>query len=176
MVTGIIAAQMRMRELQQLLGLAPMLRRDLAGFTTTLHEVTRSGFAGWRVGTRPGFDLRAATIAIAHDYLGVPYVYGGTDPATGLDCSGFVQLVFRRVGIDLPRTTYDQVQMGQPVHSLAEARPGDLVFSVGDGNRVHGHVGIYLGGRRWIAAPYTGEVVKIEDVPTDITAIRRLLP
>ncbi len=114
---------------------------------------------------------------IAKEWIGTPYVYGGNDPEKGLDCSGLVQQAFRRVGIELPRVTYDQVKQGTEVASIAEARPGDLIFKVGDrGQRVNGHVGIYLGDGKWIEAPYTGANVRITDVPTETTAIRRVIP
>lgn len=116
-------------------------------------------------------------IDIAKEWIGTPYVYGGNDPEKGLDCSGLVQQAFRRVGIELPRVTYDQVKEGTEVASIAEARPGDLIFKVGDrGQRVNGHVGIYLGEGKWIEAPYTGANVRITDAPTEITAIRRVIP
>ena len=57
----------------------------------------------------------------------MPYLWGGTDPAKGLDCSGFVQRSFRDIGVELPRVSADQARAGRPVASLAEARPGDLV-------------------------------------------------
>ena len=61
-------------------------------------------------------------------YLGVPYVWGGTDPKNGLDCSGLVQLVYKNLGFDLPRVSYQQAD-GRPrrSRSLAEAQPGDLI-------------------------------------------------
>jgi len=116
-------------------------------------------------------------IDIAKEWIGTPYVYGGNDPEKGIDCSGLVQQAFRRVGIELPRVTYDQVKQGTEVASIEEARPGDLIFKVGDrGQRVNGHVGIYLGDGKWIEAPYTGEKVRITDAPKEITAIRRVIP
>lgn len=116
-------------------------------------------------------------IDIAKQWIGTPYVYGGNDPEKGLDCSGLVQQAFKRVGIDLPRVTYDQVKQGSEVASIAEAQPGDLIFKVGDrGQRVNGHVGIYLGEGKWLEAPYTGEKVRITDVPKELTAIRRVIP
>ena len=68
-------------------------------------------------------------VADARKYLGIPYVWGGTDPAKGLDCSGLVQRVYADLGIDLPRVSQDQARVGQAVPSLAQARPGDLSAS-----------------------------------------------
>jgi peptidoglycan DL-endopeptidase CwlO len=117
-----------------------------------------------------------AVVAEAQKYLGVPYLWGGTDPTKGLDCSGFTQLVFGNLGIDLPRTSSQQATSGRAVASLAEARPGDLVFFDNSSSRAGvDHVGIYLGNGRMIAAPQAGESVKVQDVGTP-TVIRRVLP
>ena len=112
-----------------------------------------------------------AVIAGARRQLGVPYVWGGTTPA-GFDCSGFLQYVFRDVGVELPRVSRDQARAGRPVASLAEARPGDLVAF---GSPVD-HIGLYLGDGKMIAAPRRGDVVKVQDVYKTPTAIRRVLP
>ncbi len=128
------------------------------------------------VATGTGAPRGADVIAAAEQYLGVPYVYGGTDPTKGLDCSGFVQRAYQDVGVELPRVTYDQVKVGTPV-AREDLAPGDLVFSVGDkGMRVNGHVGIYVGNDKYLVAPKTGDVVKVADLPDRITAIRRVLP
>lgn len=181
-VDSVMAVQTRVAQIQSLVaaleGRTPVAGTsdtgDDASFATALADARFSLGGTTTVGSSPD---ATRVIDIAEKYLGVPYVYGGTDPNVGLDCSGFVQLVFRQVGIELPRVTYDQVHSGTPVASLADARPGDLVFSVGDrGQRVNGHVGIYLGDGKWIVAPKTGDVVKIDDVPSNVTAIRRVLP
>ena len=117
-----------------------------------------------------------AAVAEAEKYLGVPYLWGGTDPTKGLDCSGFTQLVFRNLGIELPRTSSQQATSGRPVASLAEARPGDLVFFDNSSGRAGiDHVGLYIGNGKMIAAPQAGEVVKVQDVGNP-TVIRRVLP
>ena len=95
----------------------------------------------------------SSIVAIAMQYQGVPYVSGGTDPS-GWDCSGFVQYVYARAGISLPRTSYAQGAAGTLV-SAAEAQPGDIVY--------YGyHVGIYAGGGMMIDAgtPATGTVYR----------------
>ena len=58
----------------------------------------------------------------------MPYLWGGTDPNKGLDCSGFTQLVYKSQGIDLPRVSSQQATAGRAVGSLADAAPGDLLF------------------------------------------------
>ncbi|MCW2726123.1 MAG: Lytic transglycosylase, catalytic [Frankiales bacterium] len=113
-----------------------------------------------------------AVVADAKRYLGVPYVWGGTDPASGLDCSGLVQRVFKDLGIDVPRVADDQARAGQPVASLADARPGDLVAF---GSPVD-HIGIYAGNNTMVVAPKTGDVVKVQTIYRTPTAIRRIVP
>jgi hypothetical protein len=117
-----------------------------------------------------------AVVAEAQKYLGVPYLWGGTDPAKGLDCSGFTQLIYGNLGVDLPRTSSQQATSGRPVASLSEARPGDLVFFDHSSSRAGiDHVGVYVGNGKMIAAPQAGDIVKVQDVGSP-TVIRRILP
>ena len=119
-------------------------------------------------------DASHPVIDAARAYLGVPYKWGGTDPASGLDCSGFVQIAFADIGVSLPRVSADQARAGEPVASLAEARPGDLVYWSGGGRRPN-HIGIYLGDGKMLHAPRSGDVVKVDDVRTTApTTIRRV--
>lgn len=111
-------------------------------------------------------------VADARRYLGVPYVWGGTDPAKGLDCSGLVQRVYKDLGIDLPRVSQDQARAGTAVPSLAQARPGDLVAFGSPAD----HIGIYIGNNKMIDAPRTGDVVKVQDIYRTPSSIRRILP
>jgi cell wall-associated NlpC family hydrolase len=109
-----------------------------------------------RTTRQSAFGLRA--VVFARHLLGVPYEWGGTSPRTGFDCSGFVQFVYRHLGIDLPRTTYSQFDTGRRV-SRAGLEPGDLVFFDGVG-----HVGLYVGGGRFIHAPHSGTTVQISSL------------
>ena len=88
-------------------------------------------------------------ISSAMDYMGVPYVFGGTSPY-GFDCSGYVQYVFANAGVSLPRTADVQYEEGTPI-STAELVPGDLVFFT---TYTYGasHVGIYVGDGNFIHA------------------------
>jgi cell wall-associated NlpC family hydrolase len=118
----------------------------------------------------------SAVVAEAQKYIGVPYLWGGTDPSKGLDCSGFAQLVYGNLGVDLPRTSSQQATAGRAVASIDDARPGDLVFFDYSSSRAGiDHVGIYVGNGKMIAAPQPGESVKVQDVGTP-TVIRRVLP
>ena len=97
----------------------------------------------------------AQVVAIAMQYLGIPYVWGGASPSQGFDCSGLTTYVFAQVGISLPHHAATQYTLGVPV-SKDELQPGDLVFFRG-----LGHMGMYIGGGNFIHAPHTGDVVKI---------------
>ncbi len=113
-----------------------------------------------------------AVVEEAKKYLGVPYLWGGTDPARGLDCSGLVQLVYKRLGVDLPRVSYQQATAGRPVANLQQARPGDILAF----DSPVDHVAIYVGNGKMIEAPRTGLDVRVIDVYETPTAIRRVLP
>jgi cell wall-associated NlpC family hydrolase len=100
----------------------------------------------------------------AMDYLGTPYAWGGESP-TGFDCSGLAQYLYAKVGVNIPRTTYDQFKGGLSVPK-SQLQAGDLVFFKGSDSRdgLPGHVGIYIGGGKMIQAPHTGDVVKVSSV------------
>lgn len=124
-----------------------------------------------------GGSMGDQVIAAARKYLGVPYLWGGTDPAKGLDCSGFIQRSFRDIGIELPRVSKDQAKAGRPVASLAEARPGDLVaFDWSRERPGIDHIGIYMGDNKMIVAPRAGEDVQIQEITRPPAIIRRVLP
>lgn len=90
-----------------------------------------------------------AIIATAKQYIGVPYVWGGSTPS-GFDCSGYIQYVFGKHGISLPRTSAQQYTVGTWV-SKSDLRPGDLVFYNTSGSGVS-HLGIYIGNGQFIHA------------------------
>lgn len=109
-------------------------------------------------------------------YLGVPYRYGGTSPVGGLDCSAFVQQVFARRGIRLPRTAAEQARVGFSV-SPADLRPGDRLYFAVRGKRVD-HCGIYIGNGLFIHASGRHDAVVISHLSEplyarSLVAIRR---
>jgi cell wall-associated NlpC family hydrolase len=123
-------------------------------------------------GTGTGAGVTGSqVVADATQYLGAPYKWGGTNPSTGLDCSGFTQRAYADLGVQLPRTAAAQAKVGTPVASLASAQPGDLVAF---GQPVD-HIGIYVGNGKMIEAPHTGDVVKVATITAPITAIRRIV-
>ena len=112
----------------------------------------------------PPNPIAAGAIAAAKTRLGDPYVWGATGPST-FDCSGLTQWSYAHVGIQLPRVAADQYNAGPHV-SLADLEPGDLLFWANDLSNpasIH-HVAMYIGGGMMIAAPHTGDVVKVQPV------------
>lgn len=101
----------------------------------------------------PTFGVRV--VRYAKHFLGVPYVYGGSTPRSGFDCSGFVRFVYSHFDVSLPHSSFADMLRGRHV-SRWHLRPGDLVFFYDAG-----HVGIYVGHQRFIDAPHTGSVVRI---------------
>lgn len=103
--------------------------------------------------------VREKVVAVARSKLGVRYRYGASGPDR-FDCSGFVHYVFSQVGLDLPRRSREQFQLGARV-KVEDLRPGDLVgFKIRSWRRVT-HVGIYLGDGRFIHANRRGGSVRI---------------
>jgi cell wall-associated NlpC family hydrolase len=102
--------------------------------------------------------LGEKVVEYAKHFLGVRYVYGGSSPRSGFDCSGLVSYVYAHFGVRLPRTSYAQFNDGARVRR-GGLKPGDLVFFDG-----LGHVGIYVGHNKFIHAPHTGSRVKIEQL------------
>lgn len=97
----------------------------------------------------PGFV--ASVLAVAKEYIGTPYRYGGTTPR-GFDCSGYVRFVFNTFGLELSRSSVSQANQGEEVE-LDRIQPGDLLFFKTRGKKSRiSHVGIYLGGRQFIHA------------------------
>lgn len=101
-----------------------------------------------------------SVVEFAKQYLGYKYVAGGASPSTGFDCSGFTSYVYKNFGVSLNRTSKDQVKNGVAV-SRSELEPGDLVLFKGKTGSAIGHVGIYIGGGKFIHAstPSTGVII-----------------
>jgi uncharacterized protein YycO len=167
----------------QLAMLAPKTSTGSMSFATTLSNATSATSASTATSvTAPATGgattgvTGEAVVAEARKLLGVPYVWGGTSP-TGVDCSGLVQLVYKNLGIDLPRVSYQQAEAGEPVASMAEARPGDLIaWDNSSRNNGVDHIAIYIGNGQMIEAPRTGLDVRIIDVPSTPDVIRRVIP
>jgi cell wall-associated NlpC family hydrolase len=127
--------------------------RKVAAQPVAKLEPRRRHFSFLPSTTRLAFGQRV--VSYSRHFLGVPYRWGGTTPRTGFDCSGLVRFVYSHFGIALPHSTWGDLARGHSV-GRRSLRPGDLVFFYGAS-----HVGIYVGGNRFIDAPHTGTVVRV---------------
>jgi len=116
-----------------------------------------SSSSGGSSSSAPPPATHSSVVSIALQYLGVPYVWGGASPS-GFDCSGLTMYAYAKVGVYLPHNAAMQYGMGTPV-ARSQLAPGDLVFFNG-----LSHVGMYIGGGRFVHAPHTGDVVKISSL------------
>ena len=118
-------------------------------------------------------DVRVSLVQYAKQFVGNPYVWGGTSLTNGADCSGFTLSIFKKYGVSLPHHAASQAQLGTKI-SLSEAQPGDLVFYAKNG--YVNHVAIYIGSGQVIHAssPKTG--IKISSVNyRTVSSVRRFL-
>lgn len=146
-------------------------QRDTVEAQPMIDEIRNS--VGDYVPSRGSASLSGnAVVAYASNFMGTPYVWGGTSPQPGFDCSGFVQYVYAHFGVSLSRTTYTQVNEGYAV-SRGDLQPGDLVF-FGPASSPY-HVGIYVGGGKYIHAPETGDVIKISTLGSSFSTARRIM-
>ena len=132
----------------------------------------------------PASASAARVLATADRYVGTRYRYGGESPGEGFDCSGFVQFVYGRHGVELPRVSYQQAGAGRAAPSDVTAlQPGDLMFFAAGGGRVD-HVAIYAGDGRVIHATSGAGTVRYDDLDSDrgewllsrFVTSRRVLP
>jgi cell wall-associated NlpC family hydrolase len=148
-------------------GTQPVLRANVAGIPISARLGSRGGIdlrvdddrtyptSSRRASRRTASATASSVLATADDYVGTRYVWGGVTPR-GFDCSGFVQYVFREHGIELPRTSRQQAQVGQYVPtSLGSLEVGDLMFFATDGKRID-HIAIYAGGDQIIHSSSSG--------------------
>lgn len=144
---------------ERLQGMAPTIRRRrFCGSLVALALVT-SGCAT----RQPPLHRKAASEVTlqALSQVGQPYRWGGSRPGEGFDCSGLVQYVYREaLGIELPRTSRAMSTRGEAVDRDSLA-PGDLVFFQTTRQR-NSHVGIYIGDGRFVHAPSSGSLVRVE--------------
>ncbi|MFQ5935164.1 MAG: C40 family peptidase [Acidiferrobacterales bacterium] len=111
--------------------------------------------------TARDLPVNAAAVQHALRMVGAPYRYGGNTPR-GFDCSGLVQYSYARAGVVIPRTTREQRKRARSV-AAKKMRPGDLVFFTLEGKRAS-HVGLYIGGQRFVHAPATGKTVHVSQL------------
>lgn len=112
---------------------------------------------------KPLASTMAEVVVKALSLVGVPYRFGGSSPATGLDCSGLVRYVYANtLGLDLPRRANEISKLGTPIE-LSELKPGDLLF-YNTLRSAYSHVAIYIGDGRFVHAPSRGKKVQVEDM------------
>ena len=111
----------------------------------------------------------SSVVNYATQFVGNPYVWGGTSLTNGADCSGFVQSEYANFGVSLPRTSYEQQNAGTEV-SYADAQPGDLIC-------YGGHVAIYMGNGQIVHASNSQDGIKVSNDATyrTIVSVRRLV-
>jgi cell wall-associated NlpC family hydrolase len=135
---------------------------DLTGF---LQEKGLAAKLGDQVSaaSRAVGDKASELVVAAMGFLGVPYKRGGNHFEQGLDCSGFVRVIYEQtVGLVLPRRSAEQAAATQPIDK-ADLQPGDLVF-FNTLKSAFSHVGIYVGDNKFIHAPRSGAVIRVEDM------------
>jgi cell wall-associated NlpC family hydrolase len=120
-----------------------------------------SGCASTPVADAPGGARHQEASDVAASMVGKPYRYGGNTPQ-GFDCSGLVHFSFKRAGMDVPRSTETQRDRSRKVPAARLAR-GDLLFFNQEG-KYSSHVGIYLGGNRFVHAPSSGKRVRVDSL------------
>ena len=139
---------------------------DYVTCATTLADAMTMSEARYGQGVS---DVRVDLVNYATQFVGNPYVWGGTSLTNGADCSGFVQSVYANFGVSLPRTSYEQQNAGYEV-SYADAQPGDLIC-------YGGHVAIYMGNGQIVHASNARDGIKVSDNAAyrTITSVRRLV-
>src|SRR6188508_321634 len=150
---------------------------ELAGLMTGLDPIKKDAVAQKKGIVDPGGSLNpvdlppgdlGALLSAAQSQLGKPYVFGSGPDTKSFDCSDLIQWAYGQIGIHLPRVTYDQIKVGRSVKGKP-LRPGDLIFPHA------GHVVMYVGNGKVIAAPHTGTVVQYQDVPSNYLEARRVI-
>ncbi len=118
--------------------------------TTSLSSRTRAGVADYSL-----------------NFTGTPYKWGGNDPNKGIDCSAFVKYLYGQIGVSLPRTAAEQVNVGQPIARLEDLQPGDRLYFWSSSRNKIGHTGIYLGNGYFCHATSSKGKVTTDYLGTD---------
>lgn len=105
--------------------------------------------------SRSGASARAAVAQYSLNFKGTPYVWGGNDLKNGVDCSGFVKQLYGQIGLNLPRTAAQQVNVGKPIRRLEDLQPGDRLYFWDYNRNMVGHTGIYYGGGYFVHSSRT---------------------
>ena len=156
------AAQERTQRAASAQAALPWAVLGLSGTRMPGVSSTPEPFAGAGIGLASGGPAGVHAVALAEQFLGTPYVWGGAAPG-GFDCSGLVMYVYAQLGLSLPHFTGYQWNVGRRLGPNDPLEPGDIVFfhmhSYGPG-----HEGMYIGNGQFIHAPHSGDVVKISSL------------
>lgn len=117
--------------------------------------------------------LRNEIVATARKYIGIPYKWGGESPRTGFDCSGLTMVVYRLNGLQLPRSSRAQWRAGKPI-AHSQLQKGDLVFFATSGGQRVSHVGIYVGGNKFLHAPGKNRKIRMSSLSSEYYKSRYL--
>ena len=171
-------------------GSAPAVASDFASTLATMTAPTNQSIPG-QFAQIPGAgylsadgDLGRRMASYAVQFVGTPYVAGGNTPDSGWDCAAFTEWVAKQHGINIPPVSWEQIKVGEPVASLGEARPGDLIFFHEPSGHSRdpsplkvNHVGLYLGEGRMVEAANPSADTRISQVDVSkVVGIRRLAP
>lgn len=138
-----------------------------AGVISEFYIVRPEQYALAQLDARGEAYLREEIVRTARSYLGIPYLWGGASPETGFDCSGLTMAVYQLNGLEIPRSSGEQFQIGDAVERASLAK-GDLLFFSGDGDGGKvSHVGIYAGGDLFIHAPGKGKRIRTDSLSKD---------
>lgn len=146
-----------------------------AGYTVNYTNQPTPGASGDNKGSQ------AVSIAMQSVQNNTPYQWGGNNLITGVDCSGLVQQVYGQLGIQLPRSTYEQAKAGKVVNDMSSLLPGDLIFYNTGANDPNGigqfsHVAIYIGNGQVIDAPGRGKTVRVTSLNNSGSPARAVRP
>ncbi len=142
---------------------ARALELQRRGVIDVFYIVAPEDYASARIRQYGEAYVREQIVSTARQFIGVPYLWGGASAETGFDCSGLTMTVYQLNGLDLPRHSAAQYDAGHTIERQA-LQKGDLVFFATRGRARVSHVGIYIGGDRFIHAPSKGKTIRIESL------------
>ncbi len=123
------------------------------------NTTSRSGSA-----TAASSDAKAGIAQYALKYTGTPYKWGGNNLNSGIDCSAFVQQLFGKIGVNLPRTAAEQARVGQKIERLEDLQPGDRLYFWDKKRGKIGHTGIYMGNGYFVHSSVNNRGVATDDL------------
>ena len=155
---------------------AAAAKNDKSDSSTKSDSNTSNGGSGKKEDTSVVSGSGAEVASYACQFIGNPYVWGGTSLTNGCDCSGFVMQVYKHFGVSLSHSSYAQRSAGRAV-SYSEAQPGDIIFYYSGASASGGHIGIYIGGGQMVSARGVAYGIGVTSVNPNKSGftVRRLL-